>query len=244
LRCIECNDEKKKTGQNWGATTGNTIVGETVEIAGEKQDVVPDVETSLGQQDDQNNITDDIVEPNAEVQDKNASNNDEILPTDKDKKNATKSQEVVGDSDGERTVEHDDNIVDLDDESSDLNHTIANTYRGSSVEKRLRSSSGKVVPAVAKTPITRMKSVVVGPKKGWSKITPKATTGKKTKERKIVESSDSEYEHVEEDVSHIPLSTSKKSTSQKTSLVSMLCKLTISLFTILIMHIGGNMSST
>jgi hypothetical protein len=222
---------------------GNTNISETIEILVEKQDVGADGETSL----DQQNVTLDVgksiedAEPNAEVR---TSENNEIHPTDKDKKTATKSQEVVGDSDGERTVEHDDNIVDLDDESSDLNHTIANTYKGSSVEKRLRSSSGKVVPAVAKTPITRMKSVVVGPKKGWSKITPKATTGKKTKERKIVESSDSEYEHVEEDVSHIPLSTSKKSTSQKTSLVSMLCKLTISLFTILIMHIGGNMSST
>jgi hypothetical protein len=35
-----------------------------------------------------------------------------------------------------------------------------------------------------------MKSVVVGPKKGWSKVTPKVPTEKKSKKRKIVESSD------------------------------------------------------
>jgi hypothetical protein len=83
--------------------------------------------------------------------------------------------------------------------------------------KRLRSSSGKVVPTATKTPITRMKSTVVGPKKKWSKVTPKATTGKKGKKRKLVESSDSEYEHFEEDVSPILVSVTKKSVGKKTS---------------------------
>jgi hypothetical protein len=62
-----------------------------------------------------------------------------------------------------------------------------------------------------------MKSTVVGPKKGWSKVTPKATTGKKGKKRKLVESSDSELELVEEDVSPIPVSVTKKSVGKKTS---------------------------
>jgi hypothetical protein len=77
----------------------------------------------------------------------------------------------------------------LDDVGSDLNQTIA----------------------------TRLESVIAGPKKGWSKVTPKTPTAKNTKKRKVVESSDSEYEHVEEDVSPIPVSAIKKSTSKKTS---------------------------
>jgi hypothetical protein len=84
--------------------------------------------------------------------------------------------------------------------------------------KRLRSSSGKVVPAGAKTLITRLKRTVVGPKKKWSKVTPKATTRKKGKKRKTVESSDSEYANVEEDVSPILVSTTKKSIGKKTSI--------------------------
>jgi hypothetical protein len=179
LRCIECNDEKKKTGQNWGATTGNTIVGETVEIAGEKQDVVPDVETSLGQQDvelDAEKSTEDI-EPNAEVH------------VAEDKRKSHESGEA---SDEEDTVEKEDNnVVDLDEEDS-LEVPLPKTY-GPSIAKRLRSSTSKPVPTPTKTPKTRMKSVVVGPKKGWSKVTPKVTTEKKSKKRKDVESSDSEY---------------------------------------------------
>jgi hypothetical protein len=62
-----------------------------------------------------------------------------------------------------------------------------------------------------------MKSVVVGPKKGWSKVTPKVPTRKKTKKRKVIESSDSEFDDVVEDVPHIPVSVSKKSVGKKTS---------------------------
>jgi hypothetical protein len=64
--------------------------------------------------------------------------------------------------------------------------------------------------------MTRMKSVAVGPKKGWSKIIPKVTSEKKSKKRKMVESSDSEYENVETDVPHIPVSAQKKSAGKKT----------------------------
>jgi hypothetical protein len=160
-------------------------------------------------------MADDTDEPNTKVQGKNVSNNDEILATDKDKKTATKSHEAGDDSDGEKTVEQSDNVIDLDDENSDLNQTIANTYNQHSMAKRLRSSSGKVVPAGAKTPITKMKSTAVGPKKRWSKVTSKATTGKKGNKRKTVESSDSEYDHVEEDVSPIPVSVTKESVGKK-----------------------------
>jgi hypothetical protein len=79
---------------------------------------------------------------------------------------------------------------------------------GPSNAKRLRSSTGKIAPTPTKTPKTRMKSVAVRPKKGWSKVTPKITAKKISKKRKMVESSDSEYENVEADVSHIPVSAS------------------------------------
>jgi hypothetical protein len=197
----------------------NTDISKTVEIPFEKQDVGPDVETSLDQQVDQGNMADDTVEPNAEVQGKDASNNDEILVTDKDKKDETKPQEVVDDSDSEQTIDKEDDIVDLDDVSSDLNHTVADTYKENNMAKRLSSSSGKAVPTATKTPITRMKSTVVRPNKKWSKVTPRASTGKKGKKRKVVESSKSEYEHVEENGSPIPVSVTKKSSGKKTSTI-------------------------
>jgi hypothetical protein len=164
-------------------------------------------------------MADDTVEPNAEVQGKDASNNDEILVTDKDKKDETKPQEVVDDSDSEQTIDKEDDIVDLDDVSSDLNHTVADTYKENNMAKRLSSSSGKAVPTATKTPITRMKSTVVRPNKKWSKVTPRASTGKKGKKRKVVESSKSEYEHVEENGSPIPVSVTKKSSGKKTSTI-------------------------
>jgi hypothetical protein len=192
----------------------NTDISKTVEIPFAKQDVGPDVETSLDQQVDQGNIADDTTEPNHEV---HISEDNEMSPTKEAKDTTTKSQEVVSDSDGEQTIDKEDGVVDLDDVSSDLNQTVADTYKGNSMAKRLRSSSGKVVPTATKTPITRMKSTVVGPKKRWSKVTPKATIGKKGKKRKAAESSDSENAHVEEDVSPIPVSVTKKSTGKKTS---------------------------
>jgi hypothetical protein len=92
--------------KNADATISNlaasTNISKTVEIPIEKHNVVPDAETSLGQQDDQNNIADDNVEPHAEAQDNHTSSNDEFLDTDKDKTTAIKSQEAV--DDGERTV--------------------------------------------------------------------------------------------------------------------------------------------
>ncbi|KAK2450395.1 hypothetical protein QL285_009514 [Trifolium repens] len=214
----KCDDTAGcKIAETMGSkVTDHTNINETVDIPIEKQNVGPDVETSLDQQNvsrDAGKSIDD-AEPNDEV---HVSIDNDITPTDEDKKTVSMSLEAVDDNDGERTVEQDDKVVDLDDVNSDLNQTIANTYKENSMAKRLRSSSGKVVPAGAKTPITRLKSTVVGPKKRWNKVTPKATTGKKGKKRKAVESSDSEYAHVGKDVSPIPVSITKKSTGKKTS---------------------------
>jgi hypothetical protein len=106
-------------------------------------------------------------------------------------------------------------IVDLDEEDS-FEAPLSKTY-GPSIAKRLRSSTGKPVPTATKTPNTRMKSVAIGPKKTWSKVTPKPSTEKKSKKRKVVESSDSDFDDVEEDVRNITTSDSKKSAGKKTS---------------------------
>jgi hypothetical protein len=83
---------------------------------------------------------------------------------------------------------------------------------GNSMAKRLRSNKGKVVPAVSQTSkktdttVTetlkrRTKSAGIGPKKSWSKVMVKATAGS-SKKRKVVSSSESEYD-VEKDVPNI-----------------------------------------
>ena len=95
---------------------------------------------------------------------------------------------------------------------------------GEGPAKRLRSSKGKVVPSVNETPKksdvsvsvtpkTRTRNTGVGPKKGWSKVKVKTTAGK-TRKRKVVSSSESNYD-VEEDVPNIILSASRKSDGKK-----------------------------
>jgi hypothetical protein len=167
-------DDKNDVGDNVDSVVdtglaGETIVGETVDILGEKLNVGPDVETSLGQQEIQAEKAADIVEPNPEVRtaegNENNSSNTSVNPPTNEDITATKSQEVVVASDEEETIGKDDNVVDLDEENSDLNKTIANTYKSNSIAKRLRSSTGKIVTPVTKTPNTRKKSTVVGPKK-------------------------------------------------------------------------------
>jgi hypothetical protein len=167
-------DDKNDVGDNVDSVVdtglaGETIVGETVDILGEKLNVGPDVETSLGQQEIQAEKAADIVEPNPEVRtaegNENNSSNTSVNPPTNEDITATKSQEVVVASDEEETIGKDDNVVDLDEENSDLNKTIANTYKSNSIAKRLRSSTGKIVTHVTKTPNTRKKSTVVGPKK-------------------------------------------------------------------------------
>jgi len=90
--------------------------------------------------------------------------------------------------------------------------------------KRLRSNKGKVVPsenktpkrtttAVTETPKSKTKSAVVGPKKGWSKVTVK-NTASSSRKRKVISSSDSEYD-VEKEVLNIIPSDVKKSARKK-----------------------------
>jgi hypothetical protein len=199
---------------------GENVTEESIKTSTEKTDVGLDVEASLDQQEVQAEKAANVVEPNVEVHavEENENNSGRTVvnpPTDEEKRTTTKTQEVDMASDGEDTVEKEDNdVVDLDEEDS-LEVPLSKTY--GRIAKRLRRSSGQAVPAATKTPTTRMKSFVVGPKKGWSKVTPKAPTGKKSKKRQAVGSSDSDFEDVEEDVPNIPTSMSKKSAGKKTS---------------------------
>ncbi|MCI54037.1 hypothetical protein A2U01_0075284, partial [Trifolium medium] len=65
------------------------------------------------------------------------------------------------------------------------------------IAKRLRSQSGKAVASVvtsAKPAKFTKKTVSIGPKRQWSKVVPSSETKKKGLKRKVVESSDSEFE--------------------------------------------------
>jgi hypothetical protein len=113
----------------------------------------------------------DNVEPNAEVH------------VDKDQSKSNES----GDAENQEETD----TVDLEMEESP--EIPQSKTHGPSIAKRLRSSTCKISLTPTNTPMTRMKSVVVEPKKGWSKVTHKVTSEKKSKKSKMVETSDSEY---------------------------------------------------
>jgi hypothetical protein len=163
------SDDCDTTGTGVTNADGNSNFDETVKIPEEKQDVGPDVETSLGQHDMAQNDepslnqeevvfekSDDHVEPNAET-------------------HGHEDQSKSDESDGARNQEETD-TVDLEVEESP--EIPQSKTHGPSIAKRLRSSTGKISPTPSKTPNTRMKSVVVGPKRGWSKVNPKVTSDK------------------------------------------------------------------
>jgi hypothetical protein len=208
---------------------GKNVVEESVKNSAKKKDVGPDVETSLSQQEksadvaqnagtslktqvQQDDVTvaltdDDSGFDIANEEEVHSGDTIPISPTHLEKDTA-----IITEID---TPEKEKDVVDLED--SDLNQPIAKTYKKGSIAKRLRSTTGKVVTPPTKASKTRMKSVAVGPKKRWSKVTPKVTIGSKSKKRKVVESSDSDFDDVEEDVPNISASVSKKSAGNKTS---------------------------
>jgi hypothetical protein len=83
-----------------------------------------------------------------------------------------------------------------------------------SATKRLRSNKGKAVLTEVETPKTKKKIDGVGPKKGWSKVKVNSTAGK-MRNRKVVSSSESEY-NVEADVLNIAPCKNKKTARRKT----------------------------
>lgn len=68
---------------------------------------------------------------------------------------------------------------------------------------------------MTETPKSQTKTVGAGPKKGWSKVQVKSTVGRSRK-RKIISSSESEYDVEEDDQDSIPTA-SKKSAGKKMS---------------------------
>jgi len=118
--------------------------------------------------------------------------------------------------------EKDKDVVDIDELKLD-DIPMANTL-GDGVAKRLRSNKGIIIPptstipkkmiaSATKTPKSRTKSTGVGPKKGWSKVSVNNAAWSSRK-RKIISSSESEYE-VEEDVLNIVPSVAKRSAGKK-----------------------------
>jgi len=95
---------------------------------------------------------------------------------------------------------------------------------GDSVAKILRSNKGKVVGLASKslketvsevkvTPKTKIKTTAVGQKKSWSKVKVKSTA-ERFRKRKVISSSESEYD-VEKDVQNIIPAASRKSAGKK-----------------------------
>jgi len=107
--------------------------------------------------------------------------------------------------------EGDKDMVIVDD--LDSNDTSLAEREVESVAKRLRSNKGKAVLTKVETPKTKKTIDSVGPKKGWSKVKVKSTA-ERTRKRKIVSSSESEYD-IEKDVQSIIPSTSRKALRKK-----------------------------
>jgi hypothetical protein len=122
-----------------------SVSTEPVETPAANQDVGPDVETSLGQQETEAKSPSEITEPNTEVhsaEHTNSSGNTAVNPpTDEDRRSPTRSLEENADVDEEQSVEMNTDVVDLDAEDSNFNQTVAHTSKGSSMAKRLRSST-------------------------------------------------------------------------------------------------------
>jgi len=119
--------------------------------------------------------------------------------------------------DGLEDKEKNKEVVDVDE--LDLHDIPRASTLGDGVAKRLRSNKEiivipkKMTTLVTETPKSRTKPTWVGPKKGWSKVSVKTTTGSSRK-RKVVSCSDSAYE-VEEDILHIVSCDAKRSTGKK-----------------------------
>jgi len=183
----------------------------------ERKEVGPGVETSLGQQEKQGN-DDDIISEDESGQ---KSGSDQGVPfkhtaeksCHEEKKQLEGEQtEVESDLVEDVSVEKDEeDVVNVENINSD---DIPQAKRDvESVANRLRSNKGKAVPSKVETPKTKTETVGVGSKKGWSKVKVKSTAGR-TKKRKGVSTSELEYD-VEEDVSNIIPSTSRKSVGKK-----------------------------
>ena len=192
-----------------------------------REDVGPDVETSLGQHGNSVDVTttgggnkdpsyETAPETNA-YSGKSVKNF--VLGEGEDSEEVSKGTE---DEEGSEDKEKNKNVVDVDE--LDLDDIPLTNTLGEGVAKRLRSNKGivvtpsstipkKMVGLVTGTPKSKINSTRVGPKKGWSKVSVKNAPGSSRK-RKVIPSSESEYD-VEEDVINTVTSVTKISAGKK-----------------------------
>jgi hypothetical protein len=171
---------------------GGDTAHQTLEIPESEQNVEPDVETSLGQQDNQG------------VNETHSSATSQPKHTEADVEVPENTVELVSEDEG-TSVHLEQEVVDVENLVDE--EPISKAF---GIAKRLRSNKGKAVAAMVETPQPvkkpKGKGVSVGPKKAWSKVTPK-TSAVKTRKRKAESSSESDH-NVEEDVSNIPATSS------------------------------------
>ncbi|KAK2378168.1 hypothetical protein QL285_078752 [Trifolium repens] len=194
---------------------------EISEIPENTQDVGPDVETSLDQQANiSEGNTDVIAEKDDAVEaEKEVSKPSSDPGVDKDTQGIPEATVEIHSDDEETSVHQEHEVIDVGDNAEDGVDEVP-ISQAFGVSKRLRSSKGKCVAGLQEIPQpvrkTAGKSVGVGPKKGWSKVTPQVS-GVKTRKRKVAAPSDTEY-NVEEDVPNIPVTdTSVKKSAVKST---------------------------
>ncbi|KAK2356502.1 hypothetical protein QL285_093831 [Trifolium repens] len=177
--------------------------------------VVPDVETSLAQDEPTPDIVGNAVNYAEQVDEGPAT--DEIVVPQTEKEPVTDEEKDTNILSTDNAMSVDDDVVDVD-AMEDLEQTVSEVASGS-IARRLRNRKGKVADVVTEvvpkaTPSKKKK--VIGPSRKPSKVEIASEKKKASGKRKHVEAGDSDYE-VEEDVPHIAsnIVSSAKKTSQK-----------------------------
>ncbi|KAK2400019.1 hypothetical protein QL285_049759 [Trifolium repens] len=177
--------------------------------------VVPDVETSLAQDEPTPDIVGNAVNYAEQVDEGPAT--DEIVVPQTEKEPVTDEEEDTNILSTDNAMSVDDDVVDVD-AMEDLEQTVSEVASGS-IARRLRNRKGKaadVVTEVVPKATPSKKKKVIGPSRKPSKVEIASEKKKASGKRKHVEAGDSDYE-VEEDVPHIASNIvfSSKKKSQK-----------------------------
>ncbi|WJX33742.1 hypothetical protein P8452_21922 [Trifolium repens] len=178
--------------------------------------VVPDVETSLAQDEPTPDIVGNAVNY-AEQVDEGPATDETVVPH-TEKEPVTDEEEDTNILSTDNAMSVDDDVVDVD-AMEDLEQTVSEVASGS-IARRLRNRKGKaadVVTEVVPKATPSKKKKVIGPSRKPSKVEIASEKKKASGKRKHVEAGDSDYE-VEEDVPHIAsniVSPSKKKSQKK-----------------------------
>ncbi|KAK2415657.1 hypothetical protein QL285_038119 [Trifolium repens] len=178
--------------------------------------VVPDVETSLAQDEPTPDIVGNAVNYAEQVDEGPAT--DEIVVPQTEKEPVTDEEEDTNILSTDNAMSVDDDVVDVD-AMEDLEQTVSEVASGS-IARRLRNRKGKaadVVTEVVPKATPSKKKKVIGPSRKPSKVEIASEKKKASGKRKHVEAGYSDYE-VEEDVPHIAsniVSPSKKKSQKK-----------------------------